>query len=266
MKPVSSSTLVPMALLLGLSSAVTLRAQTNTAAAPPKRTEKFRFVTYREDDPKKTPQERVVLETTFSSNSIITVCESRRADGLEIAHVKMKPDGTLIFAAKEQKNSKGVTIVNSRIWPESGSLHAECLKTSGKQSMRSTNINGNDPVADVGLLYRLRAFPFNKGKTVKLLVAAFSQHFVTMQLNQIGTQRIKTPAGTFNCYKIKGTVDMVVLKIDTIYWVTKAKPHYLVQYSGRRGILLAPVYVTTLTGIDTLGQKKTSAREEVQED
>lgn len=252
-------------LLLACTLGAPLRAQTN-AAAPPKRVEKFRFVTYQEEDLTKTPRERVVLETSFSSNSVISVCESRRADGLEIAHVKMKPDGTLIFAAKEQKNSKGVTIVNSRIWPESGTLYAERLKATGKQSMRSTPIDGGDPVADVGLLYRLRSFPFNKGKTIELLLAAFSQHFVTMQLEQIGAERIRTPAGVFNCYKLKGTVDLVVLKIETVYWVTKDEPHYLVQYAGRRGILLAPVYVTTLTAIDALGKKKASDMEEVQED
>jgi len=258
--------LASIVLVAGLFLPCVLRAQTNVPAQTTNTIEKFRLVTYREDDPKKTPQERVILETTFSSNSIISVCESRRADGLEIAHVKMKPDGTLIFAAKEQKNSKGATVVNSRIWPESDKLHAEILRASGKQSIRSTDIDDNDPVADVGLLYRLRSFPFNQGKTVNLLVAAFSQHFVTMQLKQIGSQTIKTPAGTFSCYKLKGTVDLVVMQIDTIYWVTKAKPHYLVQYSGKRGILLAPVYVTTLTHIDALGEKKTSDTEEVQED
>ena len=254
------------AVLLALPAAEPLRAVTNAVAASAKQVERFRLVTYQRDDLGKTPRERVILETTISSNSIVTVCESRRADGREIVHVKMKPDGALLFAAKEQKNSKGETIVNSRIWPETGTLYAERLKASGKQSVRSTDIDGGDPVADVGLLYRLRSFPFNKGKSVELLIAAFSQHFVTMIVKQVGTERIRTPAGVFDCYKLRGTVDLVVLKIDTTYWVTREEPHYLVQYAGRRGILLAPVYVTTLTDIDALGRKKASDPEEVQED
>jgi hypothetical protein len=104
-------------------------------------------------------------------------------------------------------------------------------------------------VADAGLLFRLRDFPFENGAELDLQIVAFSQHSVPMRVKLVGREKIQVPAGEFDCYKLVGVVDLVVKQIVTTYWLSVEEPHFLVKYEGKRGLFIAPTYVTTLTSM-----------------
>jgi hypothetical protein len=130
-----------------------------------------------------------------------------------------------------------------------GTVHTERTRASGRVSERRHDACESHVVADAGLLQYLRLFPFEESQHRDVLIASFTQHFVTMQLALEGREAVSVPAGQFDCYRLVGTIDLFVKKIRTVYWITVEDPHFLVRFEGKRGLFLSPTYVTELTSL-----------------
>jgi hypothetical protein len=193
--------------------------------------------------------ERVRLEMRRTAEALTSVYRSERDDGSEFVAITGHPDGGLLSATKIEQDARGRETCRSRIWFEDDMVHVERIRASGRKSVRSRRLDGREVVADAGLLFRLRAFPFDDGKELDLRIAAFSQHFVPMRVKLVGRETIRVPAGEFDCYKLVGVVDLVVKQIVTTYWLSAEEPHFLVKYEGKRGLFIAPTYETSLTSM-----------------
>jgi hypothetical protein len=193
--------------------------------------------------------ERVRLEMRRSTDAMTSIYRSERDDGSEFVAITSQPDGKLLSATKVEQDVKGRETYRSRIWFQDDAVHAERIRASGRRSVRSRPVGKREIVADAGLLFRLRDFPFENGTELDLQIVAFSQHSVPMRVKLVGREKIQVPAGEFDCYKLVGVVDLVVKQIVTTYWLSVEEPHFLVKYEGKRGLFIAPTYVTTLTSM-----------------
>ncbi|MDA2923981.1 DUF3108 domain-containing protein [Acidobacteria bacterium AH-259-L09] len=69
-----------------------------------------------------------------------------------------------------------------------------------------------------------------------------------------GRERVKTPAGDFNCYKVEMDVDLGFLNLfkvfvpDTHFWFTVDPPHFWVRYEGLERGRGSPKVVRASTG------------------
>ena len=208
--------------------------------------EKFVYVTVLASDEKGEKQEDVVMELRHSETGLVNVYSSRHVNGSELVTIVTGPDGKLIEATKTEKDSKNRHVAAYRIWVENDTAHIGELKAGRTEKVSSRDMADQVLVVDAGLLASLGTFPFDANREITILMASFAGRFVTMTVRQIGTETVSVQAGRFECYKLEVSIDIVVKKIRTLFWLTKDAPHYLVQFEGRRGLFFAPVYRTRL--------------------
>lgn len=226
-----------------------LVAVTNDPVAPPATNWQERYVydTVRANDTSSNRFEHVTMQFLTANDTLYTFYRSKHANGTDEINIRCGPDGSNVIARKRDFTPEGKRLSEGRIWVEDGKVHAAQIVDGKTKKVRSHATDGKLVAADASMLALLRFFPFDKGNVRRIQIATFDRYFVTMELKQLGTEAIKVPAGTFECYKLEGIVDLYVTSIRTVYWINKSEPHFLVKYEGKRGIFLAPTYVTSLT-------------------
>jgi len=107
---------------------------------------------------------------------------------------------------------------------------------------RKNYYNESNPVYDRHTLdFVLRGFDYNKNfkKRIRLNVPEFM--IINADLEVIGEENITTPAGSFDCWKIKMTPRVVFTNMKFYFYIEKQYPFRFVKYtdsSGKNSIFL----------------------------
>jgi hypothetical protein len=209
-------------------------------------TERYVLETVVAGDATSTRVERVTMEFQPDGDRLETRYRSDHKGGCDDIVIWSGSDGSAIAAVKRELGHSGRKLANARIWLQDEAVHVEQTFSDGNQRVRKRDREDLPIAADASLLAFLRFFPFGEGRALSVLIATFAQHFVVMQIRQVGTEAITVPAGRFDCYRLEGVVDLIVIEMRTVFWVTREAPHFLVRYEGRRGLFWTPTYVTSL--------------------
>jgi hypothetical protein len=211
--------------------------------------ERYTYETVRAGDASSTRVERVSMEYMATNGTLYMHYRAENERGCEEMSIRCDLTGSNVTATKQEYTKSGATLSDATIWVDGSNVHVGQRRDKGGMKIRTRDTGGTPVAAEASLMAMLRFFPFDTDQTLEVLIATFTQHFVTMSVRQRGSETITTPAGTFECYKIEGIVDLYVTSIKTTYWLTKAKPYFMVRYEGKRGLFLAPTYVTSLSSL-----------------
>jgi hypothetical protein len=107
---------------------------------------------------------------------------------------------------------------------------------------------GAEPAVDSSLLLLLRSFPFGTPAVWRLLMVDFSQVTIAATVSHVATERIRVPAGEFECHRMEVVVALGPLKPRVTFWISSAEPHFLVRHEGKKGPF-TPYYETSLLSI-----------------
>ncbi|MBM4149163.1 MAG: DUF3108 domain-containing protein [Lentisphaerae bacterium] len=213
----------------------------------------FDYVTVRANDRSGRKVESVRLQWNEKENGADCSYVSLREAGSEFVSISLGESNRVLSARMSRMNSAGRTVAGARIIVRGNTVHSEQFRPDGRVRSRSRELDERPLVADAGLLFWLREFPFGTDGELSVMMAAFTGHFVTMRFRDEGPETVTVPAGSFECRRVVGVVDLVATEIKTTYWLTAAEPHFLVKFEGRRGIFIAPVYTTSLVSTNGVG-------------
>lgn len=118
-----------------------------------------------------------------------------------------------------------------------GIVRMERKIPGGRQEIRSVNVTP-DTLAVEGIAGILRFLPFGKSMVFPAHVLTNEPSLYSVNFETRGTERIKTPAGEFECYKVEMVPHLGVLDIlrpfypNVFFWFTVEPPHRWVRYEG----------------------------------
>ncbi len=207
------------------------------------------YATRTADDPDSEIFERVSMVIGRVSNRVVTVYTSYQPDGREHATICMATNGALVEARQTVTGQDGSERASARVWTAGGVVYNRRTRPGGRVRLRQHSLDGLNVVADAGLLVQLRGFPFDAAKRLDVLMVSFDQHFIKMHLQLAGTEMLATALGEISCYRVEGTIDLFIKKFRMTYWLSVAPPHRLIRYEGKRGLFLAPTYVTEIQSL-----------------
>ena len=130
----------------------------------------------------------------------------------------------------------------------SGKVLAVEKKVFGATTMRYERVSGGrtdsksiaiprDVIAVDGIAAILRSFPFDTGRFSTNLMSN-EPRLYDVTIESRGRERIRTPAGEFDCYKLEFVPHLGVLNVlrsfvgKTVFWMTVQPPHFWVRYQG----------------------------------
>lgn len=246
--------LVATAGLFGLATPLSA-ASTGSTNEPPIsnqwiRVESYDYTTFDEDNPAQI-LERVTMQFRTGAHEQQTAYTSQNPEGSEQVLIRLTPEGALLSGTRKGCDTNGTPIASARIWIEDNQIISEASRGNGTAKRKSSPRNDLDVAAEPSLMNILRTFPFDSGEERHLLMATFSQYVLPMTIRQVDDECISVPAGIYDCFKLEAIVRFFGLRFTTTYWVTRAPPHYLVRYRGKRGLFLTPTYVTELVSVQT---------------
>jgi Protein of unknown function (DUF3108) len=109
--------------------------------------------------------------------------------------------------------------------------------STGRMSRRSLSIPA-DTLAVDGIAGALRSLPFERSRPVELHLLSNEPRLYDVSFEVRGRERVRTPAGQFECYKVEIHPGLGVLKLfgflvpNAYFWFTVEAPHYWVRYEG----------------------------------
>jgi hypothetical protein len=109
--------------------------------------------------------------------------------------------------------------------------------STGSTSRQSLKIT-QDTVTVDGIAGALRSLPFDRLGSFKLHVLTNEPKLYEVSFEGRGVEKIRTPAGEFNCYKVEMRPEVGVLRLFSFmipkayFWFTVDAPHYWVRYDG----------------------------------
>ena len=109
--------------------------------------------------------------------------------------------------------------------------------SSGSRSRRSLSIPADTLTVD-GIAGALRSLPFERSRPVELHLLSNEPRLYDVSLEVRGRERVRTPAGEFECYKVELRPGLGVLNLfgflvpKAYFWFTVDSPHYWVRYEG----------------------------------
>jgi uncharacterized protein DUF3108 len=119
-----------------------------------------------------------------------------------------------------------------------GSVDIEVEDLSkGSTSKQSLNIPPDTLTVD-GIAGALRSLPFERSRPVDLHLLSNEPKLYDVSFKVRGRERVRTPAGEFECYKVELVPGLGALKLfrflvpKAYFWFTVAPPHYWVRYEG----------------------------------
>ncbi|MFI5322772.1 MAG: hypothetical protein ACHQ6U_04410 [Thermodesulfobacteriota bacterium] len=95
-----------------------------------------------------------------------------------------------------------------------------------------------DLLIEDGLVLALRSLPFGTDKTVKVRLLTGEPDLYDVEFKQKGVEKINTPEGEIECYKVELVPKLGVLNMfkvffpKTYFWFTVTPPHRWVRYVG----------------------------------
>jgi len=107
---------------------------------------------------------------------------------------------------------------------------------------REKKYSNSDPVFDRHTIdFVLRGFDLgpNFKKRIRLGVPEFM--IINADLETVGEDTVRTPAGSFECWKVRLIPRVIFTKMKFYFWIEKGYPHRFVKYrdsSGKNQILL----------------------------
>jgi uncharacterized protein DUF3108 len=124
--------------------------------------------------------------------------------------------------------------------------------STGRKSRRSLKIPADTLSVD-GIAAALRSLPFERSTPVELHLLSNEPRLYDVRLEVRGRERVRTPAGEFQCYKVELVPGLGVLKLfgflipNAYFWFTVDAPHYWVRYEGPENGRGTPQVVMELT-------------------
>jgi uncharacterized protein DUF3108 len=109
--------------------------------------------------------------------------------------------------------------------------------STGQKSRRSLKIPADTLSVD-GIAAALRSLPFERSRPVELHLLSNEPRLYEVSLEVRGRERVQTPGGQFECYKVEIVPALGVLKLfgflvpNAYFWFTVDAPHYWVRYEG----------------------------------
>jgi hypothetical protein len=120
---------------------------------------------------------------------------------------------------------------------EQGTVDIERDDLSTGQLRRSLKIPADTLSVD-GIAAALRSLPFERSRPVELHLLSNEPKLYEVRLEVRGRERVRTPAGQLECYKVEIVPSLGVLKLfgfmvpNAYFWFTVDPPHYWVRYEG----------------------------------
>jgi hypothetical protein len=109
-----------------------------------------------------------------------------------------------------------------------------------------------DTIATEGIATALRSLPFGTPLEAHLMTG--EPHVYKITLKPEGREKITTPAGTFDCFKVRLIPELGVLSFvnafvpDSTFWFQADPPHLWVRYEGLESGLTSPRVEMSLKG------------------
>jgi hypothetical protein len=145
---------------------------------------------------------------------------------LDIKKTITAKDGTpLLVETKQFDHAKGVVIFERR-------------KGNGRTETSTVTIP-KDTLAIEGLAGVLRFVPFDADhRSFEAHVLSNEPRVYNVSFEWRGIERVKTPAGEFECYKIEMVPHLGMMNLlrpfltKTFFWFTAAPPHHWIRFAG----------------------------------
>jgi hypothetical protein len=167
----------------------------------------------------------------------------------ERIQITVDGEGRFVSGKRTLADRSHSQLSSERIWLEGGKIYIEAKKEQGKQVRHHELPRDRVVAVDGSLLMLFRSFPFETGKEWQVYMVDFSGASVNATVRQAGRERVVVPAGDMECYRMEVVVNIPLLHPKITYWITAAKPHFLVKNEGKRGPF-TPSYVTSLLSIE----------------
>ena len=126
---------------------------------------------------------------------------------------------------------------------------------SGSKTRRSLKIPSDTLAAD-GIAGALRSLPFERSRPVDLHLLSNEPRLYEISFEVRGRERVRVPAGEFECYKVELVPGLGVLNLfrfaipKAYFWFTVDPPHYWVRYEGLENGRGTPQVVMELTTLE----------------
>ncbi len=140
-----------------------------------------------------------------------------------------------------------------------GVARVERQDAIGRTSLARTIEVPGDTLAVEGIATALRALPFDPPRPVEAHLLTAEPKLYEVTLVPRGRERISTPAGTFDCYKVELVPHLGFLGVlrpfvpKTYFWFAVDPPHFWVRYEGLESGLGSPRVVMDLARLDRRG-------------
>jgi hypothetical protein len=216
------------------------------ASAAPTGSEHYAYDTFLTEDPARAREEAVTMTIEPCTNGVQYQYRSRRRVGWEEVTAMIDSNRQARSAIRTEYTEGGTPRLTTAIRWQEPEVTVTSVRPDGRTTSRTFSRTDDPLVMDVTLLYALRFFPFEEPNEVRYRMVAFTGHSVTLHFQPAGIETVEVPAGTFECYRLEGYVDLIFKKLRMTYWLSREAPHFLVKYEGKRGIFLAPSFTTVL--------------------
>src|SRR5439155_1670916 len=95
-----------------------------------------------------------------------------------------------------------------------------------------------DTLTIEGIAGILRFLPFDHWRPMNMHLLTNEPQLYAVKIEMRGRERVKTPAGEFDCYKIEVVPELGLLNVaraflpKTYMWFSASAPHFWVRYEG----------------------------------
>ena len=235
--------LTVLSILFSPSIAVSMSVPTLT------KKEEGSFVTYYKDGGKRWEANWEMEK--FVENGVRKVRITMNAEGLTSPFTKdmkwesvseWKADGsfTPVKAETEIRDMRGNPVMTEEKYVDTQNGTAKFTREDyeGSDSLEEQYRISADILIIEGLVVALRSLPFKSGETVKTELLTNEPEMYNIEFKQRGIEKVKTPGGEIECYKVELVPKLGVLNAfkvffpKTYFWFTAAPPHSWVKYQG----------------------------------
>ncbi len=131
-------------------------------------------------------------------------------------------------------------------------IEREDLATTSRRSLKIPS----DTLAADGIAGALRSLPFERSGPVEVHLLSNEPKLYQVSFEIRGQERVRVPAGEFQCYKVELVPGLGVLNLfrfaipKAYFWFTVEPPHYWVRYEGLENGRGTPQVVLELATFD----------------
>lgn len=190
--------------------------------------------------------EVIKVEMRHQPGKILSTSEIVKSGGRELLMLETTEAGGFLYAEKKVIFPSGRVRSEGRISRNENKVVLE--RALGARQKRFLIPNASDFAVDASLLLLLRSFPFETEETWSVFMVDFSGISVTVDVQAVGLEEVRVPAGLFECYRVQVSVNLLFFRPTVTYWFSREEPHFLVKHRGKRGPLTAE-YNTSLISV-----------------